>query len=83
MAKKGFGVWYEPNANFTLPNNLTVPYALALVGYDVKDTTAAIIAFKRHFRQDSTALVTEADKSVMAQIIQRKLGLPEVKAVRK
>jgi N-acetylmuramoyl-L-alanine amidase len=76
LAKKGFGVWYEPNANFTLPNNLTVPYALALVGYDVKDTTAAIIAFKRHFRQDSTALVTEADKSVMAQIIQKKLGLP-------
>jgi N-acetylmuramoyl-L-alanine amidase len=83
LAKKGFGVWYEPNANFTLPNNLTVPYALALVGYDVKDTTAAIIAFKRHFRQDSTALVTEADKSVMAQIIQKKLGLPEVKEVRK
>ncbi len=83
LAKKGFGVWYEPDANFTLPNNLTVPYALALVGYDVKDTTAAIIAFKRHFRQDSTALVTEADKSVMAQIIQKKLGLPEVKAVGK
>jgi N-acetylmuramoyl-L-alanine amidase len=58
-----------------LQNNISVPYALALIGYDVKDTTAAMLAFKRHFRQDSTAIITEDDKSVMAQIIQQKLEL--------
>ena len=74
LAQKGYGVWYDPNANISLPNNLSTPYALALVGYDIKDTTAAILAFKRHFRQDSTANITEADKSVLAQLIQKKLG---------
>ena len=74
LAQKGFGVWYDPSANLTLPNNLSTPYALALVGYDIKDTTAAILAFKRHFRQDSTAVITEADRSVLAQLIQKKLG---------
>jgi N-acetylmuramoyl-L-alanine amidase len=74
LAQKGFGVWYDPNTNISLPNNLSTPYALALLGYDIKDTTAAILAFKRHFRQDSTATITEADKSVLAQLIQKKLG---------
>jgi N-acetylmuramoyl-L-alanine amidase len=75
LAQKGFGVWYDPSTNISLPNNLSTPYALALVGYDIKDTTAAILAFKRHFRQDSTANITEADKSVLAQLIQKKLGV--------
>lgn len=72
LAQKGYGVWYEPNESAPL-NNLSIPYALALVGYDVKDTTAAILAFKRHFRKDSTATINEADKSVLSQLIQRKL----------
>lgn len=73
LAKKGYGIWFEPNKIDSLPMPVSIPYALALIGYDVKDTSAAILAFKRHFRQDSTALITEEDKSVMAQIIHRKL----------
>ena len=73
LAQKGYGVWYEPSASINLPDNLSTPYALALIGYDIKDTTAAIFAFKRHFRQDSTSIITDADRSVMAQLIQRKL----------
>jgi N-acetylmuramoyl-L-alanine amidase len=72
LAQKGYGVWYEPNSSVNLPSNLSTPYALALVGYDIKDTTAAILAFKRHFRQDSTAIITEADRSVISQLILRK-----------
>ena len=75
LAQKGFGVCYDPSATISLPNNLSTPYALALVGYDIKDTTAAILAFKRHFRQDSTANITEEDKSVLAQLLQKKLGI--------
>jgi N-acetylmuramoyl-L-alanine amidase len=48
--------------------------ALSIVGYDVADTTAAMLAFKRHFRQDSSAQFNEADKSVLSQLIQRKLS---------
>jgi N-acetylmuramoyl-L-alanine amidase len=75
LAQQGYGIWYNPNLKYTLQNNISVPYALALIGYDVKDTTAAMLAFKRHFRQDSTAIINDDDKSVMAQIIQNKLEI--------
>jgi N-acetylmuramoyl-L-alanine amidase len=72
LASKGFGMWFDPHPNYTLPQNTSISYALALVGYDIKDTTAAILAFKRHFRQDSTAIITPEDQSVLAQLIQYK-----------
>ena len=75
LAQNGYGVWFNPSSAITLQNNISVPYALALIGYDVQDTTAAMLAFKRHFRQDSTATINEEDKSVIAQIIQHKLDL--------
>jgi hypothetical protein len=45
-----------------------------LVGYETKDSIAAILAFKRHFRQDSARLMTSADSSVLAQLIMAKLS---------
>lgn len=72
LATNGFGAWFEPNDVDTLPEKTSISFALALVGYDIKDTTAAILAFKRHFRQDSTAEITPRDKSVLAQLIQNK-----------
>lgn len=74
LASFGYGIWFNPNSTITLPANMDVPYALALIGYDIKDTTAAIHAFKRHFRQDSTAQINADDKSVMAQLIKYKLS---------
>jgi len=74
LASNGYGIWFNPNPTITLPANMEVPYALALIGYDIKDTTAAIHAFKRHFRQDSTSLINADDKSVMAQLIKYKLA---------
>ena len=74
LAQKGYGVWFEPDAKLNLPSQMSIPFALAMVGYDVKDTTAAILAFKRHFRADSTATITDNDKSVLYQLIQNKLS---------
>lgn len=74
LAQKGYGIWFTPNTNLTLPATITTPFALALIGYDVKDTTAAILAFKRHFRKDSTAVMDDLDRSVLAQLVQNKLG---------
>jgi N-acetylmuramoyl-L-alanine amidase len=73
LAKNGFGVWFQPNLIDTLPAGLSIPLALSMVGYDIKDTNAAILAFKRHFRQDSTSIINESDRSVLAQLIQNKL----------
>jgi N-acetylmuramoyl-L-alanine amidase len=69
----GYGVWFEPDANYQLPTGLSIQHALSLVGYDTKDSIAAILAFKRHFRQDSSRLMNQADSSVLSQLIQSKL----------
>ncbi len=75
LAKSGYGIWFEPDTTKQLPESISIPFALALIGYDVQDSTAAILAFKRHFRQDSTSIITEADKSVLSQLISYKINI--------
>ena len=74
LSEQGYGIWFEPNLNQTLPKGLSITHALSLVGYETKDSIAAILAFKRHFRQDSARLMTSADSSVLAQLIMAKLS---------
>lgn len=74
LSEQGYGIWFEPNSNQTLPKGLSITHALSLVGYETKDSIAAILAFKRHFRQDSARLMTGADSSVLAQLIMAKLS---------
>jgi N-acetylmuramoyl-L-alanine amidase len=74
LAQNGYGIWFTPNASILLPATISTPFALALIGYDVKDTSAAILAFKRHFRKDSTVFMNDLDRSVLAQLVQNKLG---------
>ncbi|MGI9137577.1 MAG: N-acetylmuramoyl-L-alanine amidase, partial [Sediminibacterium sp.] len=73
LSTKGYGIWFNPDNTKQLPSNISIPLALNIIGYDIKDTTAAILAFKRHFRQDSTALINEDDLSVIAQLINYKV----------
>jgi N-acetylmuramoyl-L-alanine amidase len=74
LSEQGYGIWFEPNASQTLPKGLSITHALSLVGYETKDSIAAILAFKRHFRQDSARVMTTADSSVLAQLIKAKMS---------
>lgn len=74
LSEQGYGIWFEPNASQTLPKGLSITHALSLVGYETKDSIAAILAFKRHFRQDSARVMTYADSSVLAQLIKAKMS---------
>jgi len=74
LANLGYGLWFEPDPNIQLQSGLTIKQALSLVGYETKDSIAAILAFKRHFRQDSSRLMNQADSSVLSQLIQAKLS---------
>ena len=66
QATKGFGMWYGDTANIVVPDAFNNTQALRIIGYDVRDTSAAIIAFKRHFEQDTTsAIITDADKKIL------------------
>ena len=64
LADKGFGLWYD-EVRDSVPAGFNHLQALRIVGYDVKDTTAAIRSFKRHFLQDTTKRINEIDKSVL------------------
>jgi N-acetylmuramoyl-L-alanine amidase len=64
LSEHGFGLWYD-DVRDSVPASFNHIQALRIVGYDVKDTTAAIRAFKRHFMQDTTKLINDADKNVL------------------
>lgn len=65
LAEKGFGYWYDEARNATLPTNFNRLHALRIIGFDIKDTAAAIIGFKRHWLQDTTKGLNEEQLKVL------------------
>ena len=53
LADKGFGLWYSDTTGTVVPDGFSPLTALRLIGYDVKDSSAAAMAFKRHFESDT------------------------------
>jgi N-acetylmuramoyl-L-alanine amidase len=65
LADKGFGLWYD-TTNVKIPVGFNAIQALRVIGYNVKDSVAAIQSFKIHFVQnDSLYQITEADKKIL------------------
>ena len=54
LADSGFGYWYADTTNISVPSHFDHLQALRIIGYDMKDTTAVLSSFKRHWMQDST-----------------------------
>lgn len=72
FADKGFGLWYGDTSKVTLPQNFSSLQALRIIGYDIRDTSAAIGAFKRHFlMQDKSKTLTESDKKILYDLSQK------------
>jgi N-acetylmuramoyl-L-alanine amidase len=71
LADSGFGYWYADTTNVMLPSNFNDLQALRIIGYDVKDTTAAIVAFKRHWLQDTLPGLDSAQYKVLFQVMKR------------
>lgn len=66
LADKGFGLWYDDTSKVTVPSNFNNPLALRIIGYDIRDTVAAVQTFKRHFeQQDSSRVITEQDRKIL------------------
>ncbi len=73
LADRGYGLWYSDTTNLIVPKDFSSAKALRIIGYDVKDSLAAIRAFKRHFLQDTSAIVTDADKKVMIDLMNKSM----------
>ncbi|MDQ0105828.1 N-acetylmuramoyl-L-alanine amidase [Chitinophaga terrae (ex Kim and Jung 2007)] len=69
LADKGFGLWYKDTSLITVPPTFDAVTALRIVGYDVKDSVAAIKAFKRHFiPADTTAIFDDGGRKILYSI---------------
>lgn len=72
LAENGFGFWYDDTSNIVLPTSFNDIQALRIIGYSVKDTTAAITAFKRHWLQDTIpGSLDEAQEKVLFQVMKK------------
>lgn len=72
LSQSGYGLWYGDTSMITLPENFNDLQALRIIGYSVKDSSAAIVAFKRHFEmQDSSNLLNNADRKVLYDLMKK------------
>ncbi len=66
LAQNGFGYWYDTAKITSLPADFNAMQSLRIIGYDTRDTAAAIRSFKLHFvQQDSIPKLSEADKKII------------------
>ena len=68
LSEKGFGIWYG-DTTILVPESFTTVYGLKMLGYDVKDSVAAIISFKRKFMQDTIGIMNTSDRKVLYTLI--------------
>ncbi|HUR67273.1 MAG TPA: N-acetylmuramoyl-L-alanine amidase [Chitinophagaceae bacterium] len=71
LSEKGFGLWWSDTTNVQVPSNFEYLTAIRIVGFDIKDTAAAIIGFKRHFLQDTTRKMTTVAEKVLYSLYKK------------
>jgi len=71
LAQAGFGLWYDEPLILPPPGFDSIA-AMRLVGYDVSNPRAAIIAFHRHYRRIETDALDATDAAILYSL-QRKL----------
>lgn len=71
LAQNGYGLWYDDTSKVQVPETFNSLQALRIIGYDVKDTNAAIIAFKRHFLQDTTPVLQAPARKILYSLYKK------------
>jgi N-acetylmuramoyl-L-alanine amidase len=72
LADNGFGLWWSDTTGVAVPDNFNAMQALRLIGYDTKDSAAAVASFKRKFLQlDKNSALTEDDKKVIYSLFRK------------
>lgn len=72
LARAGFGIWWSDTTNMSVPVDFSSEHALRILGYDMKNSAAAVKAFKRKFlRVESDGVLTEADRKILYVLLQQ------------
>lgn len=74
LAINGYGMWYGDTTAIEVPDNFNALQALRIIGYNTKDSSAAISSFKLHFiPADSAAArsLTDADKKIIFNLLNK------------
>ncbi len=71
LADEGYGYWYADTTGVTMPAHFDHLSALRIIGFDTKDTNAAIVAFKRHWLQDTTRGLNDPQRKVLYMLSRR------------
>lgn len=53
LSDHGYGSWYDDTTLVVIPRGFNNLRALRIIGYNIKDSVAAVTAFRRHWMQDS------------------------------
>lgn len=70
LSQRGFGMWFGDTTLVSLPQDFNTLNALRIIGYSIKDTSAAVKTFKRHFiPQDSTIDFSEPEKKIVYDLM--------------
>ncbi len=71
LSEYGFGNWPDPVLD-SVPPAFNSVQALRMIGYDTKDSAAAIRAFKLHFIQtDVSPVLTDSNKMVLQNLLKK------------
>jgi len=66
LADSGYGLWWSDTTGVSVPPAFNTMQALRVIGYDIRDSSAAVQAFKRKFeQQDKSPMLTEGDKKIV------------------
>ena len=71
LASQGYGLWYD-TTGLQLPETFNAIQGLRIIGYNVKDSMAAISSFKLHFvQQDSTKPLTDDERKIIYDLMNK------------
>ncbi len=65
LADKGFGAWYGDTTAVQIHAAFNNMDALKIIGYDIRDTAAAIRSFRLHFLQDTINTLDEPAQKIL------------------
>ena len=72
LAEKGFGLWWGDTTLLQVPEEFNAIQGLRVIGYDTRDSLAAIQAFKRKFlAQDKSSVLSDADRKVLYSLYRK------------